>query len=137
MVAAMEEFLRFEAPQVALARTAMVDAVVGGKQIKAGDKLLLMWASGNRDAEAFENPDTLQLDRFPNRHMTFGLGAHRCLGSNLARRQIEITLNGVLQRMPDYEIDMDAATRPETVGIVYGMFDLPGKFSPGIRWFRS
>ncbi|MEQ1873726.1 MAG: cytochrome P450 [Ilumatobacteraceae bacterium] len=137
MVAAMEEFLRFEAPQVALARTAMVDAVVGGKQIKAGDKLLLMWASGNRDADAFENPDELQLDRFPNRHMTFGLGAHRCLGSNLARRQIEITLNGVLQRMPDYEIDMDAATRPETVGIVYGMFDLPATFSPGTRWFRS
>ena len=137
MGAATEEFLRFEAPQVALARTAMVDVVVGGKEIKAGDKLLLVWASGNRDAEAFDNPDELQLDRFPNRHMTFGLGAHRCLGSNLARRQIELTLNGVLQRLPDYEIDLNAATRPETVGIVYGMFDLPATFSPGIRWFRS
>ncbi|CAN5406287.1 cytochrome P450 [soil metagenome] len=136
MVAATEEFLRFEAPQVALARTAMVDAVIGGKEIKAGDKLLLVWASGNRDAEAFENPDELQLDRFPNRHMTFGLGAHRCLGSNLARRQIELTLNGVLRRMPDYEINLDAATRPETVGIVYGMFDLPATFSPGTRWFQ-
>jgi len=136
MVAATEEFLRFEAPQVALARTAMEDVVIGGQEIKAGDKLLLVWASANRDAAAFENPDELQLDRFPNRHMTFGLGAHRCLGSNLARRQIELTLNGVLQRMPDYEIDLDAATRPETVGIVYGMFDLPATFSPGIRWFR-
>lgn len=136
MTAAIEEFLRFEAPQMALARTAMVDVEIGGQQIKAGEKLLLMWASGNRDAEAFEDPDELQLDRFPNRHMTFGLGAHRCLGSNLARRQIELTLNAVLQRMPDYTIDLAAATRPETVGIVYGMFDLPATFTPGIRWFR-
>ncbi len=135
--AATEEFLRFEAPQFALARTAMVDVEVGGKQIKAGDKLLLVWASGNRDAEAFDNPDELQLDRFPNRHMTFGLGAHRCLGSNLARRQIELTLNGVLRRLPDYEINLEAATRPETIGIVYGMFDLPATFSPGKRWFSS
>jgi cytochrome P450 len=136
MTAATEEFLRFEAPQVALARTAMVDAVIGGKQISKGDKLLLVWASANRDADAFDDPDELQLDRFPNRHMTFGLGAHRCLGSNLARRQIEVALTAVLRRMPDYEIDLDAATRPETVGIVYGMFDLPASFSPGPRWFR-
>lgn len=134
---AVEEFLRFEAPQMALARTAMVDVVIGGKDIKAGDKLLLVWASGNRDAEAFDNPDELHLDRFPNRHMTFGLGAHRCLGSNLARRQIELTLNAVLQRLPDYAIDLAAATRPDTVGIVYGMFDLPASFSPSPRWFRS
>lgn len=135
MTAAIEEFLRFEAPQMALARTAMEDVVIGGQQIKAGDKLLLVWASGNRDAEAFDNPDQLQLDRFPNRHMTFGLGAHRCLGSNLARRQIEVTLNAVLRRMPDYRVDLDAATRPETVGIVYGMFDLPATFTPGRRFF--
>jgi len=136
MPSAIEEFLRIEAPQVALARTAMEDVVIGGQEIKAGEKLLLVWASANRDAEAFENPDELQLDRFPNRHMTFGLGAHRCLGSNLARRQIEAALNGVLRRLPDYELDMAAATRPETVGIVYGMFDLPATFTPGTRWFR-
>ncbi|WP_420639523.1 cytochrome P450 [Candidatus Poriferisocius sp.] len=137
MTSAIEEFLRLEAPQLALARTANVDCEIGGHQISAGDKLLLVWASGNRDADVFDNPDELQLDRFPNRHMTFGLGAHRCLGSNLARRQIEIALQAVLQRLPDYEIDLDAATRPQTVGIAYGMYALPARFTPAPRWYRQ
>lgn len=134
---AIEEFLRFEAPQVALARTATEDVVVGGQHIKAGEKLLLVWASANRDRELFDNPDELDLDRFPNRHMTFGLGAHRCLGSNLARRQMEVALTGLLRRIPDYEIDYKNARRPETVGIVYGMYSLPVRFSAGERWFAS
>ncbi|MDE0494689.1 MAG: cytochrome P450 [Acidimicrobiaceae bacterium] len=133
---AVEEFLRYEAPQLALARTANVDATIGDKEIRAGDRLLLVWASGNRDADVFDNPDEFQLDRFPNRHMTFGLGAHRCLGSNLARRQMELALRGVLKRLPDYELDLDNARRAETVGIVYGMYSLPATYSRGQRWFR-
>ncbi|HRE02792.1 MAG TPA: cytochrome P450, partial [Ilumatobacteraceae bacterium] len=136
MGSAVEEFLRIEAPQFAMARTANVDVTIGGQEIKAGDKILMVWASANRDKTVFDDPDELRLDRFPNRHMTFGLGAHRCLGSNLARRQIEVALRAVLQRMPDYEIDLDAATRPETIGIAYGMFALPATYTPGPRWFR-
>jgi cytochrome P450 len=136
MASAIEEFLRLEAPQLALARTANVDCEIGGQQIKAGDKVLLVWASGNRDEDVFENPNELQLHRFPNRHMTFGLGAHRCLGSNLARRQIELALKGVLQRLPDYEIDHDSTVRPETVGIAYGVYALPARFTPAPRWYR-
>lgn len=136
MASAIEEFLRLEAPQLALARTANVDCEIGGQPIKAGDKVLLVWASGNRDEAVFQNPNELQLHRFPNRHMTFGLGAHRCLGSNLARRQIELALKGVLQRLPDYEIDHDATVRPETVGIAYGVYALPARFTPAPRWYR-
>ena len=136
MASAIEEFLRLEAPQLALARTANVDCEIGGQQIKTGDKLLLFWASGNRDGDVFENPNELQLQRFPNRHMTFGLGAHRCLGSNLARRQIELALEGVLRRLPDYEIDHDVMVRPETVGIAYGVYALPARFTPGQKWYR-
>jgi cytochrome P450 len=136
MASAIEEFLRLEAPQLALARTANVDCEIGGQQIKAGDKVLLVWASGNRDEDVFENPNELQLHRFPNRHMTFGLGAHRCLGSNLARRQIELALKGVLQRLPDYEIDHDSTVRPETVGIAYGVYALPARFKPAPKWYR-
>ncbi len=135
MGSAIEEFLRYEAPQVALARTAKEDVVIGGQQIEAGDRLLLVWASANRDPEVFDHPDQLQLDRFPNRHMTFGHGAHRCLGSHVARRQMAVALRALLQRIPDYEIDFDTARRPETVGIVYGMYSLPATFTPGQRWF--
>lgn len=132
---AIEELLRYEAPQMALARTATRDVTIGGREIKAGDRILLVWASGNRDAAVFEDPDDVVFDRFPNRHMTFGLGAHRCLGSTLARRQILHALRGVLRRLPDYEIDHDRLVRAETIGVTYGTFALPAHFSPGERWF--
>ena len=130
---AVEEFLRFEAPQVALARVATRDVVIGGQPIAAGERLLLVWASGNRDEAVFPGGDQVVLDRFPNRHMTFGLGAHRCLGSTLARRQILLALGAVLRRLPDYEIDHDRVERAETIGVAYGSFSLPARFSPGTR----
>jgi cytochrome P450 len=132
---AVEELLRFEAPQMALARTAKRDVTIGGRQIRAGERILLVWGSGNRDADAFDDPDDVVLDRSPNRHMTFGLGAHRCLGSTLARRQIFVALRAVLQRMPDYEVDHDRVVRAETIGVTYGTFALPARFPPGPRWF--
>lgn len=130
---AVEEFLRYEAPQFSLARTATRDVEIGGRQIKAGDRILLVWASGNRDADVFENPDDVVLDRFPNRHLTFGLGGHRCLGSTLARRQIKVALLAVLRRLPDYEVDWDRMERAETVGVTYGTFAMPCRFTPGPR----
>jgi cytochrome P450 len=133
--AAIEELLRYEAPQFALARTAKRDVTIGDREIKQGDRILLVWASGNRDAAVFERPDEVVLDRFPNRHMTFGLGAHRCLGSTLARRQILVALRAVLRRLPDYEIDHARTVRAETIGVTYGTFALPARFSVGERWF--
>jgi cytochrome P450 len=132
---AVEEMLRFEAPQMALARTAKRDVTIGDRQIRAGDRLLLVWGSGNRDEDVFPDADRVVLDRSPNRHMTFGLGAHRCLGSTLARRQIFVALRAVLQRMPDYEVDHDRVVRAETIGVTYGTFALPARFPPGPRWF--
>jgi cytochrome P450 len=131
---AVEEFLRYEAPQVALARVATRDVEIGGQRIGAGERILLVWASGNRDEAVFPDGDEVVLDRFPNRHMTFGLGAHRCLGSTLARRQILLALGAVLRRMPDYEIDRDNVVRAETIGVAYGSFSLPARFSPGPRY---
>ena len=60
---------------------------LGGQQVRSRDRVLICWGSANHDADAFEDPEEIQLDRFPNRHTAFGLGAHRCLGSNLARAQ--------------------------------------------------
>lgn len=130
---AIEEFLRYEAPQFALARTAKRDVDVGGRQIREGDRLLLVWASGNRDEKVFDRADEVVLDRFPNKHMAFGLGAHRCLGSTLARRQILIALRTLLRRIPDYAVDHDQLVRAETVGVTYGTFAMPVRFTPGTR----
>jgi cytochrome P450 len=131
MPQAIEELLRYEAPQQALARTATRDCVVGGQSVKAGERLFLLWASGNRDADAFDDPEDVVLDRFPNRHMTFGLGAHRCLGSTVARKEILHTLAAVLDRMPDYHVDHDNIVHAETIGVVYGYFSIPLTFTPG------
>ena len=130
---AVEEFLRYEAPQFALARMATRDVEVGGQQIKAGEHVLLVWASGNRDEERFDHPDRLELDRFPNRHMTFGLGAHRCLGSTLARKEIIAAVRAVLERLPDYQVDRSRVVRAETIGVTYGCFALGATFTPGPR----
>lgn len=131
LAVAVEEFLRYEPPQFALARTAKRDVEVGGQLIREGEPMLLVWASGNRDDGAFEDPDALLLDRFPNRHMTFGLGAHRCLGSTMARRMLSTTLRAVFERLPDYVVERDEVERAETIGVVYGRFSVPARFSPG------
>ncbi|HEY5875107.1 MAG TPA: cytochrome P450 [Ilumatobacteraceae bacterium] len=133
MRTAVEEFLRFEAPQFALARTATRDVEVGGCPVREGERLLLVWASGNRDEDVFERADEVVLDRFPNKHMSFGLGAHRCLGSTLARRQIQVALRTILRRIPDYEIDHDRLVRAETIGVTHGTFAMPIRFTPGRR----
>ena len=80
-----------------------------------------------------DQPDEVVLDRMPNRHMAFGLGAHRCLGSTLARRQIQIALRTILRRLPDYEVDYTRLVRAETIGVRYGTFAMPITFTPGKR----
>ena len=82
---AAEELLRLEPPFIAIARTAMTDTEIGGRRIRAGDKVLIYWASANRDEGEFACPADFDLDRASNRHLAFGAGPHRCAGSNLAR----------------------------------------------------
>jgi cytochrome P450 len=133
METAVEVFLRVGAPQFALARTAKRDVELGGQQIAQGDRVLLVWASGNRDESVFDHADDVVLDRPHNRHMAFGLGAHRCLGSTLARRQIQVALGAILRRLPDYEVDHARLVRAETIGVTYGTFAMPITFTPGQR----
>jgi cytochrome P450 len=79
--------------------------------MKPGDWLLLPFPAANRDPEAFEDADTFVIDRAENRHAAFGLGIHRCLGSNLARLERRVALEGGLARFPDFELtDPDAVT---------------------------
>ena len=128
---AVDEFLRFEAPVHAFARNVMSDTEIGGQQIRAGERVYMLWASANRDPEQFEKPDEVIFERRPNRHLTFGIGAHRCLGSLLARLELQIILEEVLLRLPDFVVDVAQVRHPSTVTIIWGRSRLPASFSPG------
>jgi cytochrome P450 len=125
-----EELLRHHSPTQALARTATTDVEIGGQMIRAGERVLICWAGANHDDTVFDQPDEVVVDRFPNRHAAFGLGAHRCLGSNFTRAEFAIVIEQVLRRMPDYQLT-DGAVRYESIGVVNGWHRLPAQFTPG------
>lgn len=102
--AAAEEFLRTMSPVQAMARTCMKDVEVGGTQIKEGDRVLLVFGAGNRDPETYDDPDEIILDRENNRHLAFGGGIHRCLGSNLGRQEVVVALEEFLSVVPDFSL---------------------------------
>jgi len=106
---AVEEFLRAFAP-VTMARKVAKDVELGGQHLHEGDWVLLPFPSANRDPEFFENPDEVILDREKNRHAAFGLGIHRCLGSNLARMELRVAIEVWLEKIPNFELD-----NPESV----------------------
>ncbi len=99
MPAAVEEILRWSSPVLYFGRTAMVDAVVGGASISAGDRVSLWYPAGNRDPRAFADPDRFDITRSPNPHVTFGGGgAHYCLGANLAKREVHVMVEALVRR---------------------------------------
>jgi len=126
---ATEEFLRVFAP-VTMAREVIEDTEVGGCPMRKGDRLLLPFPSGNRDPEVFDRPDEVVLDREANRHFAFGVGIHRCLGSNLARMELRVALQTWLERIPEFTLtDPDAVTW--SAGQVRGPRTLPFAFTAG------
>ena len=127
--AAVDEFLRFEAPVQGFARTVTRDITIGDCPIAAGETVFLLWGSANRDPEAFDRPDEMVLDRRPNRHLTFGVGGHRCLGSHLARVEMRVVLAEALRRLGDYTVLHDEVRWPQSVGILYGRAHIPATFS--------
>ncbi len=101
---AVEELLRLDTSFLAVARTAMRDVELGGCPVKAGDKVLLYWASAGRDEDEFPNADTFDPERDRNPHFAFGAGPHRCAGSNLARLNLRIALEELLARLDDIRL---------------------------------
>jgi cholest-4-en-3-one 26-monooxygenase len=97
---AVEESLRWVTPVINMARTTTQDVEVGGRTIPAGDQVLLMYASGNRDERVFDRPDVFDVTRDPNPHITFGYGTHYCLGASLARVEIRVMLQELVRRVP-------------------------------------
>ena len=101
---ATEEFLRVVSPAVGLSRTAIRDYAIGDQEVTAGDRIYFMYRSANWDPDEFSNPGEVDLERRPNRHVAFGAGIHRCVGSNLARSIFQTVLRQFLSRVPDYEV---------------------------------
>src|SRR6201996_8144736 len=96
---AISEFVRWQTPVIHMRRTALEDAEIGGKPIKAGDKVGIWYISGNRDEEVIERADEVVVDRKrPREHMAFGFGIHRCLGNRLAELQLRILWEEILRR---------------------------------------
>jgi cytochrome P450 len=130
---ATEEFLRYYTPAPGDGRTVSADCELAGQQFKEGERVWLSWAMSNRDPEVFPNPNEVDLARTGNRHHSFGLGIHRCIGSNVARMVFKRMVVAVLDRMPDYVCDPAGAEHYQTIGIIQGMKHLPAAFTPGPR----
>jgi cytochrome P450 len=130
---ACEEYLRWVTPVQGMARTVTRDCEFGGQPLRKDDRVWISWASANLAPELFDEPEQIKLDRSPNRHSAFGLGIHRCLGSNLARVVWRIVVEQVLRRMPDYELDLSAAERYPSIGITNGWKYTPVTFTPGSK----
>lgn len=106
---ATEEVLRYYAP-VTMGRKVIADTEVAGCPVHEGDQTLLTFPAANHDPEAFEDAHEFQIDRAKNRHVAFGLGIHRCLGSNLARLELTVALQEWVRAFPDFELDTATET---------------------------
>ena len=128
---AVEEMLRWVSPIKNMNRTATQDTEYAGQKIREGDRLLLLYHAGNRDGEAFEDPDAFRVERDPNNHVAFGgYGTHFCLGASLARLELRIMFEEILARLPDLEIVPGAELPVRCNNFIVGIEQMPVTFTP-------
>jgi cytochrome P450 family 142 subfamily A polypeptide 1 len=131
---AVEESLRWVSPIRNMARTATRDVELRGRQVKEGQKLLLLYPSANRDASVFPDADRFDVARTPNEHVAFGFGPHFCLGAALARLEVRVAFERLLERLPDLRLAGDGGEpdlRP--ANFVSGYEAMPVEFTPVAR----
>jgi len=127
---AIEEALRWETPSLIVARTATQDVELGGVRIPAGGYVVVSLGAANRDPGRYADPDRFDVFREDKQHMSFGDGAHRCLGMHLARLEMRVLLNAVLDRLPGLRLD-PAAEDPHIHGLLFrSPPNLPVRFDP-------
>jgi cholest-4-en-3-one 26-monooxygenase len=122
---AVEEMLRWVTPIQNMARTATRDVELRGQMIRAGDKLLLLYPSANRDAAVFAAPFEFNVEREPNEHVAFGYGAHYCLGASLARLELRVLFEEILARMPALQLCSDEPPPRRASNFIVGIEELP------------
>jgi len=127
---AVEEMLRWVTPIQNMNRTATRDVTLRGAHIPAGDKVLLLYPSANRDARQFRDPDVFDVGRAPNDHVAFGFGAHFCLGASLARLELRVFFEEVLQRLPDLELGGEAPLPRRASNFIVGIETMPVAWQP-------
>lgn len=131
LAVAVEELLRWVTPIKNMNRTATRDTVLRGEKIHEGDRLLLLYPSGNRDGRVFQNPDTFDVERQPNPHVAFGgYGTHHCLGASLARMELRIMFEELNRRMPDLELANEENLPLRPSNFITGVESMSVKFSP-------
>jgi len=125
----IDETLRLHPPVWNMARTVREETTVRGSVLCPGEKVMLVYGGANRDPDKFEHPETFDIDR-PGitQHLTFGSGRHRCIGEALARLELRLTLNYVLDTLPDIELNGEPAFGGGTNQ--YGPRSLPVRFTP-------
>jgi cytochrome P450 len=111
-----------------MARIVAADTEIAGCPVKEGDRVLLSFAAANRDPEAFDRPDEVLIDRAHNRHIAFGVGIHRCAGSNLARMELRVAVEEWLKRIPEFRL-AEGAEVTWAGGQVRGPRRVPVSFS--------
>jgi len=107
---AADEILRWTSPVRAMRRVALRDTTLAGQPIREGDSVVMVYASANRDESVFDDPHRFRVDRTPNEHLALGFGPHYCLGANLAKMEIRVTLRKILERLP--ELRLAAGAQP-------------------------
>jgi len=124
MNTASEEMVRFASASTYLRRTVTQEAELGGTPLKPGDKVLLCFGAANRDPSVFADPDRMVLDRTPINHLGFGLGLHRCVGSHLAKLQIQVAFTEILNRYEEFHLDPEGTIELSS-GLGQGIIALP------------
>jgi cholest-4-en-3-one 26-monooxygenase len=130
---AVDEIVRYVSPVMSFMRTVTADHALGGVDLRAGDRVFLLYQSANRDEEVFDDPDEFRVDRDPNPHLGFGIGTHYCLGANLARAEISVVFTELFSRLRDIRaVDPTALDRGDS-SLVLAMKHLPAVFTPESR----
>ena len=126
----VEEFIRWVSPILNMRRTATETHELHGQTIEAGDELLLMYSSANRDERVYTDPETFDVTREHNHHVAFGFGTHFCLGASLARLEIRVMFEELLRRIPDWRIAPGAEPRILPSAFARGYDAIPIEFTP-------
>lgn len=136
MQTAIEELIRFAGSVHGLHRSVAGEVELSGQRFCAGETIVVNYAAANRDPREFDEPNKCILDRRTNRHLGFGAGVHRCLGSNLARLEFRVGVEQTLNRIPDYAIPPGAKVDFHGNSVTRGYRALPVVFTPGVRVAR-
>ncbi len=130
MTVAVEEMLRWVSPIKNMARTMTRDVELHGQTLSKGQKLLLLYPSANRDESMFDDPETFDITRTPNDHIAFGFGAHFCMGNRLARMELSVMFDRLLERLPDLALADDGEPPKRAANFVSGYETMPVTFTP-------